>query len=56
MNAETFDNLAGMLGLGDSDKAVPDKLEMINNILNGLPAEQRNILLTEFMNKLFTIA
>lgn len=57
MNAEVFDNLAGMLGLngGNHDGSVlPDNLEMINQILNKLPAQQRNILLTEFMNKLFT--
>ena len=57
MNAETFDNLAGMLGLGGSGEGagLPDELEMINNILNKLPAQQRNVLLTEFMNKLFTV-
>ncbi|CAA6826952.1 MAG: Pyridoxal-dependent decarboxylase [uncultured Aureispira sp.] len=57
MNAETFDNLAGMLGMsGDGEgSGLPDDLEMINNILNKLPAEQRNVLLTEFMNKLFTV-
>lgn len=56
MNAETFDNLAGMLGLGgDGEGAgLPDDLETINNILNQLPAQQRNVLLTEFMNKLFS--
>ncbi|BDS11024.1 pyridoxal phosphate-dependent decarboxylase family protein [Aureispira anguillae] len=56
MNAETFDNLAGMLGLGGGGEGagLPDDLEMINNILNQLPAKQRNVLLTEFMNKLFT--
>lgn len=58
MNAETFDNLAGMLGLdGEGEGAgLPDELEMINNILNKLPTEQRNVLLTEFMNKLFTVS
>lgn len=57
MNAETFDNLAGMLGLGGGGEGagLPDDLEMINNILNKLPAAQRNVLLTEFMNKLFTV-
>lgn len=54
MNAEVFDNLAGMLGLGGDGSGLPDNLEMINNILNQLPAAQRNVLLTEFMNKLFT--
>ena len=56
MNAETFDNLAGMLGLGSGDSAVPDQLEMINNILNSLAPEHRNVLLKEFMNKLFTVS
>ncbi len=54
MNAETFDNLAEMLGLGGGGTDVPDQLEFINNILNKLPAEHRNSLLIEFMNKLFT--
>jgi glutamate/tyrosine decarboxylase-like PLP-dependent enzyme len=58
MNAETFDNLAGMLGLDGSGEGagLPDELEMINNILNKLQPEQRNVLLTEFMNKLFTVS
>lgn len=57
MNAETFDNLAGMLGLNSGEGAgLPNNLEMINNILNSLTPQQRNILLTEFMNKLFSIA
>jgi len=58
MNAETFDNLAGMLGMsGDGEGAgLPEELEMIDNILNQLPPEQRNILLTEFINKLFTVS
>ena len=58
MNAETFDNLAGMLGMsGDGEGAgLPEELEMINNILNQLPPEQRNVLLTEFINKLFTVS
>ncbi len=57
MNAETFDNLAEMLGMGgDGEGAgLPDDLEMINNMLNQLPPQQRNVLLTEFMNKLFTV-
>lgn len=56
MNAETFDNLAEMLGLGGGGEGagLPDNLEMINNILNQLPVQQRNVLLTEFMNKLFS--
>lgn len=58
MNATTFDNLAGMLGLigGSTASGLPEDLEMINNILNQLPPAQRNVLLTEFMNKLFTVA
>jgi sphinganine-1-phosphate aldolase len=58
MNAETFDNLAGMLGMsGDGEGAgLPEELEMINNILNQLPPGQRNVLLTEFINKLFTVS
>lgn len=57
MNAETFDNLAGMLGLGGGGEGagLPEDLETINNILNQLPPQQRNVLLTEFMNKLFTV-
>lgn len=56
MNAETFDNLAEMLGMGGGGEGsgLPDDLEMINNMLNQLPPKQRNVLLTEFMNKLFT--
>lgn len=57
MNAETFDNLADMLGLGGGSEGagLPTDLEMINNILNSLPPQHRNALLTEFMNKLFTL-
>ena len=53
MDAATFDNLAEMLGLGGAGNGVPDNMEMINNMLNQLPPQQRNVLLTEFMNKLF---
>ncbi len=53
----TFDALAEMLGLGgSSDGEIADNMEMINGILNKLPAEQRNALLVQFMNKLFTVA
>ncbi|MGH1337919.1 MAG: pyridoxal phosphate-dependent decarboxylase family protein [Aureispira sp.] len=56
MDAATFDNLAEMLGMGGGGEGagLPDDLEMINNMLNQLPPKQRNVLLTEFMNKLFT--
>jgi sphinganine-1-phosphate aldolase len=54
MNAETFDNLAEMLGVGGND-GLPDELEFLNNIINKLPPAQRNILLTEFVNKMFTV-
>lgn len=50
LTPETFDQLAEGLGL---DGGLPDQLEMINTLLNHLPPEQRNALLTEFMNKLF---
>jgi len=51
-SAETFDQLEMMLGFGGD--GVPDKLSMINKILNKLPSQHRNMLLTEFMNRLFT--
>ena len=54
MNSETFDNLAEMLGLGGED-GLPDELEFINNLINNLPAKHRNVLLTEFVNKMFTV-
>lgn len=54
MDAATFDNLAEMLGMGGEGTGLPEDLEMINNMLNQLPPKQRNVLLTEFMNKLFT--
>ena len=54
MDAATFDNLAEMLGMGGEGSGLPEDLEMINNMLNQLPPKQRNVLLTEFMNKLFT--
>jgi glutamate/tyrosine decarboxylase-like PLP-dependent enzyme len=57
LTPDTFDTLAEMLGLGGDDGAsVPDQMEFINNILNSLPAEQRNALLVQFMNKLFTVS
>lgn len=57
LTPETFDNLADMLGLGgEGEESVPDQMEFINNILNSLPAEQRNALLVQFMNKLFTVS
>lgn len=57
LTPDTFDNLAEMLGLGgEGEEAVPDQMEFINNILNSLPAKQRNALLVQFMNKLFTVS
>ncbi|MCH2021182.1 MAG: aspartate aminotransferase family protein [Saprospiraceae bacterium] len=53
MNSETFDNLAEMLGLG-GEEGLPDELEFINNLINSLPAKHRNVLLKEFVNKMFT--
>ena len=54
MNAEAFDNLAQMMGLGGNEKGLPDEMAMINNIINKLTSTQRNALLAEFMNKLYT--
>jgi sphinganine-1-phosphate aldolase len=54
MNAETFDHLAEMLGLG-GDEGLPDELEFINQLINKLPAKHRNVLLTEFVNKMFSV-
>lgn len=51
---EMFDNLEDMLGMG-GENPVPEKFAFINNILNKLPAEYRKVLLTEYMNRLFTV-
>lgn len=54
LNVEKIDQLAEMLGMKGNN--VPDKMEVINTILNGLLTEQRDALLVGFMNKLFTLA
>ncbi|MCP4442540.1 MAG: aspartate aminotransferase family protein [Aureispira sp.] len=51
---EMFDSLEEMLGMG-GDNPIPDKFAFINNILNSLPAKYRKVLLTEFVNRLFTV-
>lgn len=49
---EVFESMQSMLGMGGGQ--VPDKLGFISTILNSLNIEQRNMVITEFMNKMFT--
>ena len=53
MTASNFDNLAEMLGIGGAE-GLPSELEFINNLINKLPPKHRNVLLKEFINKLFS--
>lgn len=53
MTASNFDNLAEMLGIGGAE-GLPSELEYINNLINKLPPKHRNVLLKEFINKLFS--
>ena len=46
-----MDHLAPIIG-GDGS-TLPDKMEEINNMLNQLPAESREMLLGEFVNRLY---
>jgi glutamate/tyrosine decarboxylase-like PLP-dependent enzyme len=48
---EVMDHLAPIIG-GDGS-TLPDKMEEINNMLNQLPAESREMLLGEFVNRLY---
>lgn len=48
---ENFEVMSASLGL--SGASLPDELEPINQILNKLPVEMRNQLLTEFFNRLY---
>lgn len=48
---ESFGQMEAALGLGGA--TLPDELEPINQILNRLPVDMRNQLLTEFFNRLY---
>ena len=48
---EVMDHLAPIIG-GDGS-TLPDKMEEINNMLNQLPADSREMLLGEFVNRLY---
>ncbi len=48
---EVMDQLGDILG--SDGTALPDKMEEINNMLNQLPADSREMLLGEFVNRLY---
>lgn len=48
---ETFGQMEAALGLRDGN--LPEELEPINQILNQLPVDMRNQLLTEFFNRMY---
>lgn len=49
---ELFADLAAMLG--SSDDTVPGNMDEVNNLLNAMPHEIRDQLITEFVNRMFT--
>lgn len=50
---EVFDQLAMAIGLEGGGAQVPDRMDMINNLLNQLPHEVRDRILAEFMHRAF---
>lgn len=53
---ELFDQMQQMLGAGDgSATALPDEQAIINGLLNDMRSEHRNVLLIEFLNRLFRL-
>lgn len=47
------ENIAQMMEMAEIGGGVPDEMSDINEILNALPLEHRELLLTEFLNDLF---
>lgn len=52
---DMLDNMEALLGIDSSD-GLPDNMVMINNILNSLEPAQRDMLLTAFVNRMFSVA
>jgi sphinganine-1-phosphate aldolase len=50
---DMLDNMEAMLGI-ESSNGLPDDMAMINNILNSLQPEQRDMLLSAFVNRMFS--
>ncbi len=50
---DMLDNVEALLGI-ESSNGLPDNMVLINNLLNKLNAEQRNMLLTAFVNRMFS--
>lgn len=50
---EVFDQLAAAIGLEGGGAEVPDRMDMINNLLNQLPHDTRDRILAEFMHRAF---
>lgn len=50
---DMLDNMEALLGI-DSTGGIPDNFALINSILNGLEPAQRDMLLTAFVNRMFT--
>ena len=54
MNDEMFDQMSGMLGLGQGS-ALPENMEFIHKLINALNPDQRDKLLKAFINKMFSM-
>jgi hypothetical protein len=52
---DMLDNLEALLGMDmSSNGGLPDDMVTINSLLNSLKPEQRDVLLTAFVNRMFS--
>ncbi len=55
LNDQMLANLLGMAGMGgDPSEGLPERLQGVNEILNGLPVDLNGALLTAYFNQMFT--